>query len=80
MKIINCRSGLISNFCLTQLILFSLPLISISGQNPHYAEFKPVFGKPKLLVDGKPEYLMIYALTDLLGGRLTYDEMPSAQR
>jgi hypothetical protein len=33
-------------------------------------------GRPTILIDGKPELPMIYALTDFRGGRWTWEEIP----
>ena len=72
----NSGNNFVLKFCtIISFFLLNQPK-DISGQNPHSAEVKPACGKPTLYVDGKPEYPMIYALTDLPGGRLTYEEMP----
>ena len=41
------------------------------------AEVRPFGGKPTLFVDGQPTYPAFYALTDALGGRWSFDELPS---
>ncbi len=41
------------------------------------AEVRPWGGKPTLFVNGKPTYPAFYALTDALGGRWSFDELPS---
>lgn len=65
------------NKILALLITIAFFVTNITSQNKKLsAEVKRINCKPTLLVDGKPEYPMIYALTDLPGGRLTYEEMP----
>ena len=34
-------------------------------------------GRPTLLVDGAPEYPMLYALTDVPGGRFSWEDVPA---
>jgi hypothetical protein len=43
---------------------------------PRTAEVRPHLGKPTLFVDGHPTYPGFYALTDALGGRWSFDELP----
>lgn len=68
-------NGIRTKFGLYLLVCFIASIcIPINAQKT--CEVKSMNGKPTLFVDGKPEYPMIYALTDLPGGRLTYEEMP----
>ncbi|MCX6619717.1 MAG: hypothetical protein NTY38_01285, partial [Acidobacteria bacterium] len=41
------------------------------------AEIRPWAGKPTLFINGRPTYPAFYALTDALGGRWSFDELPS---
>lgn len=41
------------------------------------AEVRPWGGKPALMINGRPTYPAFYALTDALGGRWSFDELPS---
>ena len=43
---------------------------------PLSAQVKVHLGKPTLFINGKPVYAMLYALTDVPGGRWTWEEVP----
>ncbi len=49
---------------------------ALSGGAPRSAEVRQEGDRPVLYINGKPKYPAIYALTDLPGGRLTWEEMP----
>ena len=59
-----------------KLILFFILLSATISAQKYSAEIKNFNGKPSLFVNGKFEYPMIYALTDVPSGRLTWEEMP----
>lgn len=44
---------------------------------PVRAEVAPYNGRPTLLINGQPQYPMLYALTDCPGGRMSWEEVPS---
>ena len=64
-----------NNMKIINIILFLSLTVCIHAEK-YSAEVKNFNGKPTLVINGKPEYPMIYALTDLPGGRLTWEEMP----
>ena len=43
---------------------------------PIEASVEPYNGRPTLFLNGRPEYPMLYALTDVPGGRWTWEELP----
>jgi hypothetical protein len=64
--------------------VFGAALLAAAGAHPAAAQFAgPVSasvvvrgGRPTLLVNGRPEYPMLYSLTDVPGGRWSWEEMP----
>jgi hypothetical protein len=50
---------------------YALPLDS-----PFPPKVKMYNGRPAVFLNGAPEYPMIYALTDVPGGRWTWEELP----
>ena len=49
---------------------------AVSETIPVTAEVKAWNGKPTLIIRGQPVYSCFYALTDCLGGRWTWEELP----
>ena len=59
------------------LCLLNIFLSGITAQpNKATGKVKPFNGRPTIFINDKPEYPMIYSLTDIPGGRLTWEEMP----
>ncbi|MBI5916799.1 MAG: hypothetical protein HY842_15600 [Bacteroidetes bacterium] len=61
------------------LIVLSLSLAACRREPlpaPHTAEVKPWQGRPALFLDGQPEAPVFYALTDVPGGRWSWEEVP----
>src|SRR5215218_1193699 len=60
--------------------LFFILLVSntlhLVAQKSLSAEVKMYNGRPALFLNGVPEYPMIYALTDVPGGRWSWEELP----
>lgn len=54
--------------------LFFAPLWATA--QPLSAELRPYQGKPTIFVNGQPESPMFYALTDVPGGRWSWEEVP----
>ncbi|HEX8549117.1 MAG TPA: beta-galactosidase [Cytophagaceae bacterium] len=63
--------GLISACCC--LVIASAQSYS---QVPLNGKIEQLKGRPTIFINNVPTYPMIYALTDLPGGRLTFEEMP----
>lgn len=60
--------------------LFALPALGAAPVRPRQtvtAAVKNWGNKPMLFVNGKPVFPAFYALTDALGGRWSFDELPS---
>ncbi len=55
----------------------SLLAAPLRAAEPVTALVKEFRGKPTLFVNGKPMFPAFYALTDTLGGRWSFDELPS---
>jgi hypothetical protein len=61
------------------LLALSLALVACRREPlppPHTAEVKPWQGRPALFLDGQPEAPVFYALTDVPGGRWSWEEVP----
>ena len=67
-KIMNVKILLFFTFLLTSIHSHSQSVLSgkVEMQN----------NRPTIFINGKPEYPMIYALTDVPGGRWTWEEVP----
>lgn len=62
-------------------VLFGLALhVAASAQTGHgvplEASVRPFNGRPTFFLNGKPEYPMLYSLTDVPGGRWSWEELP----
>ena len=57
------------------MVIF-LPVI-VFAQQPIAAKVEMYKGKPSIFINNKPEYPMIYSLTDVPGGRWTWEELPA---
>lgn len=55
---------------------FGMGLCQTPTQIPLAGKVEQWNGRPTIFINNKPTYPMIYALTDLPSGRLTYEEMP----
>ena len=60
-------------------LVFLLPAAFAAGNSaaPRSATVEVRHGRPTLLVDGVPEYPMFYALTDVPGGRFSWEDVPA---
>lgn len=59
------------------LIIFSLLLtIKLSAQTPLAASVKMYNERPTIFINNQPQYPMLYALTDVPGGRWSWEEVP----
>ncbi|MGZ8556893.1 MAG: hypothetical protein ACXWWC_01095, partial [Chitinophagaceae bacterium] len=58
------------------LLVIFLPVI-VFAQQPIAAKVEMYKGKPSIFINNKPEYPMIYSLTDVPGGRWTWEELPA---
>ncbi len=61
---------------LSAALLFLVFAAKTTAQPLHAAEVKPYQNKPTILLDGKPEAPIFYALTDVPGGRWSWEEIP----
>jgi len=60
------------------LAMISATICCFASEAPETksSEIRLLNGRPTLLINGREQYPIIYALTDLPGGRLTWEEMP----
>ena len=61
----------------TLVFLVSAALAAGAVAAPSSAKVEVRNGRPTLLVDGVPEYPMFYALTDVPGGRFSWEDVPA---
>jgi hypothetical protein len=57
------------------ILVAALPAEAVAA--PLSAKVEVRNGRPTLLVDGAPEYPMLYALTDVPGGRFSWEDVPA---
>lgn len=58
-------------------LLAGLSATLLPGQKTKIAEVRPFDGVPALWVDGQPRLPFMYALTHVVGGRWSWEELPS---
>lgn len=69
---LSLQKGFLNNLLNGQYVLLDQP----AQPNKVTGKVKPFNGRPTIFINDKPEYPMIYSLTDVPGGRLTWEEMP----
>lgn len=62
------------SYCL--IILGFVSLVQVFAQDPISAKVSEHNGRPTVFINDKPEYPMFYSLTDVPGGRWTWEEVP----
>lgn len=67
----------IKNLPLLLIILFTALVVQAQTPAPVSASVQMYKGRPMIMLNGKPEYPAIYALTDVPGGRWSWEELPS---
>ena len=61
---------------ITATAFLLLSQFAFCQKTPYAAELKPWQGKPAIFLDGQPEAPVFYALTDVPGGRWSWEEIP----
>ena len=52
-------------------------VVVVVAQTPLSSKVEMYKGRPTIMLNGKPEYASIYSLTDVPGGRWSWEELPS---